>query len=248
MHRQAHGGGDNRWLHYEGRLSLQGENAAHTLVSVLPWCIRETLNLTMQHLTLWGSEHSQRFQRQTLKMTIRPSLPSFFLFTEAALVELWLNKDALHKWWWCLCRVCHFSPILWITSCKMYSVANMCITDSTDSGGQMSCDKVVTNVSWHQWAGVMFYYPAKALLLQSSGLIKTNCQPSPICSQVWSLSRADLIATESAHFSDRLFFPSLSLSWIYVKFWAVACGCCALELVTKIWTCSALDQTLSLPK
>lgn len=42
----------------------------------------------------------------------------------------------------------------------------MSITDWTDSGGQMSSDKVVTNVCWHQWADVMFYYPIEALLFQ----------------------------------------------------------------------------------
>lgn len=59
MHRQAYKG-DNLWLHYEERLSPWGK-MLHTLVSVLPWFIRETLNLTMQHLTIWGAEHNHEW-------------------------------------------------------------------------------------------------------------------------------------------------------------------------------------------
>ena len=78
-----------------------------------------------------------------------------------------------------------------------------------------------------------------------AALIKTNCRPSLICSQVWSLFPRWFNCGRECPFLWFFFF-SFSLSWICVKFRAVACGCCALELVTKIWTRSALDQTLCL--
>lgn len=40
---------------------------------------------------------------------------------------------------------CHFDPQCIVTLCE-FTVTIMSISDSTDSGGQMSCDKVVTNV------------------------------------------------------------------------------------------------------
>ena len=59
------------------------------------------------------------------------------------------------------------------------TVTSLSISDSTDSAGQMSCDKVVTNVFWHQWADVMFYYPVDAPLFQPHEL-QTNTHSSLI--------------------------------------------------------------------
>lgn len=100
------------------------------------------------------------------------------------------------------------------TFCK-FTVTNMSISDSTDSGGEMSCDKVVTNVFWHQWADVMFCYPVGKLLFQYHSLMKTNCLLKLIYSQVWVPQNdfAPLIWWQSRVPSFQIIF--FFLKWIF---------------------------------
>lgn len=97
--------------------------------------------------------------------------------------------------------------------CRL-TATNMYITDSTNSGGQMSCDKVVINLFWHD---VMFYYPMEALLVQSHTLIRTDCLLKRIYSEFdhdTMTGPPDSIAIQRAHCLNHLFF----LKWIYDKF------------------------------
>lgn len=80
-----------------------------------------------------------------------------------------------------------FSFTMWNYKLCRFPDTNTHISDSTNSGGQMSCDQVVTNLFWHQWADVMFNYPMETLQCSIPQFEKGKRSVEADLFWVWSL-------------------------------------------------------------